>query len=315
MSRPTALKWRYALERCRAAGYRLFAAIVAQASRARLGRRFPFLRRAYFLLAAVLRPGATRVGPWKVYFHRGDNAISHALRAGLIYEPFELELIARFLRPGDCAVDVGANIGLHTLAMSEACGPAGRVLALEPDPDNLRLCRRNIAINDRHNVELLPVAASDRPGTMKLFLSADNRGDHRVYDPGNSRETVEVAAVPLAKVLADRRLSPRLVKIDVQGWEPKVLSGALPALRGRLPLVLITEFWTEGLVSAGSSAKEYLSLIDELELELFQIDVWQGSVGHASRAALLNEDRDTNLLGLRGVPLGSLAHEIETYGP
>jgi hypothetical protein len=135
-----------------------------------------------------------------------------------------------------------------------------------------------------------------------------------VYDPGDRRETVDVAAVLLANVLADRRLSPRLVKIDVQGWEPKVLSGALPALRGRQPLVLITEFWTEGLVTAGSSAKEYLSLIDQLQLDLFEIDVWRGSVAHASRARLLNEDCDTNLLGLRGVQLDSLVHELDTYG-
>jgi FkbM family methyltransferase len=248
-----------------------------------------------------------------VYFHRDDTAVSHALRADSTYEPFELELIARFLRPGDCAVDVGANIGLHTLAMSSACGPNGRVLAVEPDPRNLRVCRRNLKINGRHNVEVLPVAASDRTGTIKLYLSKDNRGDHRVYDPGDHRQTLNVTAIPLTEVLADRDLQPRLVKIDVQGWESNVLAGALLALRGQQPLVLITEFWTDGLVAAGSSASEYLSLIDELQLDLYEIDAWQGSIGPVplDRATLLNAGRDTNLLGLRGVPLGSLADVLD----
>jgi FkbM family methyltransferase len=196
--------------------------------------------------------------------------------------------------------------------MSEACGPAGQVLALEPDPDNLRLCRRNLEINGRHNVDLLAVAASDRPGTMKLFLNADNRGDHRLYDPGDGRKTVNVGTARLAEMLADRRLSPRLLKIDVQGWESKVLAGALPALRGPQPLVLITEFWTVGLIAAGSSAREYVSLIDELRMDLYEIDAWHGPIGRvpADRATLLNSERDTNLLGLRGVPLGSLMDEL-----
>jgi len=114
MKQRVTFNWIYPLDQGRTALYRLFSATVAQASRARLGRRLPFLRRAYFLLASLLRPGVTRVGPWTVYFHRGDNAVSHALRADSTYEPFELELIQHFLRPGDCAVDVGANIGLHT---------------------------------------------------------------------------------------------------------------------------------------------------------------------------------------------------------
>jgi FkbM family methyltransferase len=184
-------------------------------------------------------------------------------------------------------------------------------LALEPDPRNLRLCRRNLVINNCDNVELLAAAASDRLGTMKLFLSKDNRGDHRLYDPGDRRETVEVSTVPLAEVLADRQLKPRLIKIDVQGWEPKVLAGALLALRGPNPLVLITEFWTEGLVAAGSSAREYLSLLDELQLDLYEIDAWKGLIAPLSpdRATLLGKKLETNLLGLRGVQLGTLSGE------
>jgi len=181
------------------------------------------------------------------------------------------------------------------------------------DSLNMRLCRRNLEINGRRNVELLSVAASDRAGTIKLFLSTENRGDHRVYDPGDGRETLDVAAVPLVEVLANRGLIPRLLKIDVQGWEPKVLAGALLALRGPQPLVLITEFWTEGLVAAGSSAREYLSLIDELQLDLYEIDAWKGWIGPVApdRATLLNQEVETNLLGLRSVPLGALMRELE----
>ena len=300
----SALLPRYLTERFRKLLYEVFSASVHVGSRARLGRRLPLLRPIYFFLGARLRPGVTRVGPWTVYFHRDDNAVSHALRQTSTYEPFELELIARFLKPGDCAVDVGANIGLHTLAMSAAVGPTGQVLSLEPDPANLRLCRRNLDINGSANVVLLGVAASDRPATLKLFLSRDNRGDHRLYDATGARPSVQVHAVPLAQVLADHQMTPRLVKVDVQGWEAAVLKGALAVLRGSHPLVLITEFWTEGLLAAGSSPAEYLSLLNGLQLELFEIDAWAGRITRvaADRASLLDVSCDTNLLGLRKLP-------------
>ena len=265
------------------------------------------LRALYFWLGRRLSPGLTRVGPWTVYFHRSDTAISHALRQKATYEPFELWLISHFLRPGDCAVDVGANIGLHTLAMSAAVGREGRVLAVEPDPSNLRLCQRNLDFNGCTNVTLVGVAASDQAATMRLFLSEQNRGDHRLYDPADGRRSIQISAFPLSRLLIQYRMSPSLVKVDVQGWEPAVLTGALAVLAGSQPLVLITEFWTEGLVAAGFSAAQYLALLNQLQLDLYEIDAWEGGITPVAphAASLLDRPRDTNLLGLRGLSLNS----------
>lgn len=295
----------FVVERTRAVMFRLFEKLVAKAGQIGLGRRVPALRPIYFGVSGLLRPGVVAAGAWTVYFHRGDNAVSHGLRNDASYEPFELDLIARLLSPGSCAVDVGANIGLHTLVMSKACGPTGRVLAFEPEPDNVRLWRRNMEANRCRNVELLSIAASDRTGTLELFLNETNRGDHRVYDPGGGRASVWVPARRLDDVLSERQLRPTLLKIDVQGWEYRVLAGGLPSLEGTFPLAVLTEFWTEGLTTAGSSAARYVALLDALNLDLYEIDEDRKCLCPvpADRAALLDAPRDTNLLGVRGIDM------------
>lgn len=300
---------RLLLERGRWRLYRQFARVAEMASRFRLGHKLPILRRVYFVLVTLLRPGIVTIGPWTVYFHRADNAVSHALRNAGVYEPFELSVIAGLLEPGDCAVDVGANIGLHTLAMSAACGERGTVLSLEPDPGNIALLARNLQVNGCANVELLPIAAGDHSETRALFLNSDNRGDHRLYDPGDSRRSITVQTERLDRLLSDRRQAPVLIKIDVQGWEPNVVRGALPIIRDLARFALVTEFWTEGLNNSGSNALEYLDLLAGLGLDLYEIDEKERVLRPlpADRSAWLAKARDTNLLAVRGVSANVLA--------
>src|SRR5438094_750470 len=93
--------------------------------------------------------------------------------------------IESLVHPGDVAVDVGANIGYHTLIFARAVGERGRVFAYEPDPDNFRLLRRNVELNGYRNVRPFQAAVSDRSGTLTLYLSRDNPADHRAYLPAD----------------------------------------------------------------------------------------------------------------------------------
>ncbi len=95
----------------------------------------------------------------------------------------EIELMEQLLHKGDTAVDVGANIGLMTVFMAKAVGTTGRVFAFEPGPENMSLLQQNIAVNHYNNVTVTPAAVSGEAGTLKLFLSDFNPGDHRIYNP------------------------------------------------------------------------------------------------------------------------------------
>jgi len=262
------------------------------------------LRRLFYRSWGTLSPGVTRTRDGStIYFHRHDYAISHALRTRGSFEAFESDLIRALLGSGDCAVDVGANIGVHTIAMSKACGPTGRILAIEPDPSNRRLLRRNLRTNRCDNVEIIAAAASAVTGSLLLFKSLNNMGDHRVYDSGEGRVKVAVPAVRLDGIMASRNFRPRLVKMDVQGWEPQALEGALPALTGPGPFALLTEFWSGGLELAGSNADQYLAALATLGGAVYEIDEGRQRLRPVPSdfASLRRGDVDVNLLCVRGI--------------
>ena len=73
-----------------------------------------------------------------------DKWILDAVQAGVSYEPDIGWLLMRALRPGDFAIDVGANVGFFTLMMAKLVGPEGKVLAVEPGPDNMKKLGSNL---------------------------------------------------------------------------------------------------------------------------------------------------------------------------
>jgi FkbM family methyltransferase len=138
-------------------------------------------------------------------------------------------------------------------------------LAFEPEPRNFRYLQRNIAhrgLADR--VETFNVAAYSEEANLRMELSSDNHGDHRVLPESSedgSRRTVEVAAAPLDVLLADSPLTPPVVmKVDTQGCEVRVLSGAENVL-ARTDY-LIVEYWPAGVRRMGDSVRALEELLD-----------------------------------------------------
>ena len=169
-------------------------------------------------------------------------------------------------------LDVGANLGYYTALAARAVGPNGRVLAVEPDPDSFGYLEQTIAANAVGNVQAFPVAASDAPATLPLYISTDNRGDNRLYASGEDRPQVEVAARPLDALLRENKIDTvDLIKIDVQGYEPKVISGLRETITSSPNLTLLTEFWPQGIDEAGEDANEFLQTLRELGLTLHEL--------------------------------------------
>lgn len=175
-------------------------------------------------------------------------------------EAAEHALLARVVGPGMVAVDVGANVGFHTLGLARRVGAEGRVYALEPDPDNFRLLERTVREARLGQVRLLRQAAGEGAGEHTLYLSAVNRGDHRLTpDDTESRRAVTVSTVVLDAVLAD---APRVdfVKIDVQGAELSVLRGLERTLARRPPPGVLCELAPTLLRAAGAEPEACVAI-------------------------------------------------------
>jgi FkbM family methyltransferase len=191
------------------------------------------------------------VGDARVWVASVDRLVAAlAWKLGWL-EGRERALLERVVGPGMVAVDVGANVGFHTLVLARQVGPGGRVHALEPAPENFRLLARTVAAAGLTQVRLHEAAAVDRAGPVVLHLSPTNRGDHRLATADTPRATTTVRGVVLDALLADE---PRVdfVKLDVQGAEARVLHGLAGTLAANPGVRVLCELCPALLADAGA---------------------------------------------------------------
>ena len=167
-------------------------------------------------------------------------------------------LMDPYLRPGAVIADVGANIGVNTVYAAQRVGPTGRVIAIEPTPDNLEVLRRNVARNHLPQVTIAPVAAGRAHETREFFIRGDVSAVNSFYQESVYAAVTEVVPVTVAPLddLVDGDAD--LVKIDVEGAELDVLGGMTRLLRS--PRLVIVAEWHPLLQEKGGFAADALPL-------------------------------------------------------
>ncbi len=139
------------------------------------------------------------------------------------FEKSEVAHLCALAKKGDTVVDVGANIGLYTIYLSKAVGPQGMVLAFEPDPENVKLLRENVRLNNCANVKIFPYALGNVDKAERLFLCNENKGYQSFADLAQTGNYIDISVKKASKALADYH--PAIAKIDVEGAEPLVWQG------------------------------------------------------------------------------------------
>jgi FkbM family methyltransferase len=151
--------------------------------------------------------------------------------------------LRQYVRPGALCVDVGAHLGYFTILMARIAGPSGRVVAFEAFPDTFRTLEENIAMNRLENVVLEPRAVSDAPGTISLVFERRQRYSGTpstvAYAVEGESDTLDVPAVSLDAYFRQLPGLPGLIKIDVEGAEFSVLSGARETLARTRQVLLV----------------------------------------------------------------------------
>ena len=138
---------------------------------------------------------------------------------------------------GKTVLDVGANIGNHTLAFSKI---AKKVVAFEPQDTVHELC----VLNARHadNIEVLKLGASDKAATVHAAVRRDAYGSTRITETPDANEiATSFEVVPLDTVMGERSDEVGLIKIDVEGHEPEALRGAQATIERHQPVVIIEQ--------------------------------------------------------------------------
>jgi FkbM family methyltransferase len=168
---------------------------------------------------------------------RGWRWVSGSSTFGALLGHYEHEiqqqLLAR-LHPGAVVYDLGAHVGFHTLLASKLVGARGRVVAIEPDPANVRRLERHLALNHVRNVTVIQAAVSATPGTARFATNRNTQIGHLAAEGD-----VEVEVISLDVLVESRRLPlPTLVKMDVEGAESQALLGARRTLAAARPTLL-----------------------------------------------------------------------------
>jgi len=155
-----------------------------------------------------------------------------------------IQIIARdFVKPGDFVIDVGANVGGISVALSRMTGPEGRVAALECNPEILPVLTHTLELNEASNVDLVERAAYAESGLTlsfqvdpSLYSSAS-----KLTDDGGAA-SLSVITTTLNDVVRDAGRDPAFIKIDVEGAEFSVLSGASDFLDGPAAPPIVLEY-------------------------------------------------------------------------
>ena len=140
-------------------------------------------------------------------------------------------------------LDVGANVGKYSVIIGNQLRENGKVFAFEPEPSNLKALKRNLELNRLTNVNIIPLACSDKKDRLKLYLNEKNSGGHSLIEKQTSFIEVDVDTLD-NRIEKQKIKKVDMIKIDVEGAEADVLKGAKKILKRYHPRVIF-EAWDE----------------------------------------------------------------------
>lgn len=184
------------------------------------------------------------------------------------YEPEIVEVVKKYTDADKDVLDVGANIGFFSVLFSQLVSTNNRVVAIEPTPLALHYLRRNLQRNNcLSSVEIFEGVMTDTEGMVELrtvpgmeeYSSLGSIVESIGADPQVT--SIEVYGSTLDKLVLDKSLQPGFIKIDTEGAEYLVLSGAKNTLEKYRPVIL-SELSDKYLATLGHTAKMVVNLLE-----------------------------------------------------
>lgn len=185
---------------------------------------------------------------WFIYFGFKENS-----RINLYF----------LINENDVIIDAGANIGDVSLHASKMVGSKGRVYSFEPDSDNFNRLQKNISLNTFSNIESINKGLGDNKGLFNLFqVNKNNRGMNRIlFDTNIECPYTVIEVTTIDNFIIENNISKiDLIKIDVEGYEMKVLKGSESTINKFHPKLFI-EIDDNNLQKQNNSSKELINFL------------------------------------------------------
>jgi len=201
------------------------------------------LTKAYlkFKCLYVKTPITVHHGKYNFYFNNdGDyeEILYHAHWNK--YFSDEKNKIRQYLKNGDVPIDVGANIGLFSLILSDLVGDSGQVFSFEPIPMLHKKLINNINLNKLNNIETIESGIGDKDSEIEIFLNPEQSGlSSAIAKPSGNYIPQKIKLISLDKFFMNRNEKISFIKIDTEGYEPQVLLGAKELIERHKPVIYI----------------------------------------------------------------------------
>ena len=172
-----------------------------------------------------------------VLYNENDEYVGRSIAHYGDYQREETKLFSKYVKKGDSVLEIGANIGTHTLWFANRVGDEGRVLAFEPQRLIFQTLCANMALNSKTNVDCKQMGAGSTQKITKVpVLDPEVENNFGGLSIKDHEEGEEVAIVPIDHINLSRC---DFLKIDVEGMEPDVLMGGLHTIHNLQPVIYI----------------------------------------------------------------------------
>jgi FkbM family methyltransferase len=175
------------------------------------------------------------VNPFKFIVHKKDTCIADCLRTGILFEKFILSFVKHFIDPHKNILDIGANIGVHSIVYSRYT--IGKIYAFEPQPLVFNLLKKNIELNTCNTIFPYNYGASDRDDTFFMNANYDEKINHGAFSICN-KQNIGIN-IECKKIDNLELTNIGYIKIDVEGHELNVLLGLQNTILNNLPNIMI----------------------------------------------------------------------------
>lgn len=231
--------------------------------------KLPLVARLYeFMLQRIVPWGLVKLKTeyHEMYVDTSRGGIGFATMSQGIYEELVTRVFENIVSQGMTFVDIGAYIGYHTLTAARLVGEKGRVFSFEPTPYSYELLIKNIELNGYNNIRATQKAISNKSGKAMLFIPEGYNAKSLLLPDKifNAGEQIEVDTQTLDDFFYDNTggyTGVDVIKMDVEGAEPLVITGMTNIIQSNRQLKIVTELYPKRLIQWGSSAEEYLNML------------------------------------------------------
>jgi len=177
---------------------------------------------------------------FKMFLNPFDKGISRTLILFGVRELDHKKILELVLKKNMKVFDIGANIGYYVLMESSIIGKKGKIIAIEPVPENMKLLKKNLKLNQNYITNTMQVGVSNTSTKKNFLLSEHSNLGHIIEDKNNqnykNKKKIEIQTLSL-NTLIKKTFCPDFIRMDVEGYEELILKNLINLKLKKYPII------------------------------------------------------------------------------